>query len=74
MCVWVGGEEVQTARGGSLAAAKSDIKPGAPAHSEEWGRVCSDCGGLKWGGVKSKFFLSVHEKQFHFSVQRLHHP
>lgn len=50
VCVCVGGEEVQTARGGSPAAAKSDIKPGALALSEEWEGVRG--GGGLGGGAK----------------------
>lgn len=51
VCACVGGEEVQTARGGSLAAAKSDIKPVAPVLSEEWEGVRGGGGGLG-GGAK----------------------
>lgn len=65
VCVWVGGEEVRTARGGSLAAAKSDIKPGAPALSEEWERVCGGSGGLE-GGVKSNIFCLCMKNTFPF--------
>lgn len=55
MCVWVGSEEVQTARGGSLAAAKRDIKLGAAALSEERVRLCGGSGGLGVGvGVAEK--------------------